>query len=252
MNPSVILKAVHLCKTYAAGGEQFHAVRNVSLDIREGEFTVIMGDSGSGKSTLLYVLSGMDAPTSGEIHFEGERIDRYKEKKMAAFRSRKIGYVYQSINLVPDLTLFENIALPGYIAGLGKAETEKRAAELMNEMEISPLRRRLPSQVSGGQQQRAAIARALIHSPSLLFADEPTGSLNHEHGVAVLDILTACNRRGQSVVMVTHDIKAAARADRLILIRDGRIGGELHFGEFPEANAAQREEMIFAFVTGKE
>ncbi|GGN91845.1 ABC transporter ATP-binding protein [Saccharibacillus kuerlensis] len=252
MNPSVILKAVNLCKTYNSGGEQFHAVRNVSLDIRQGEFTVIMGDSGSGKSTLLYVLSGMDEQTSGEIHFGGERIDRYKEKQMAAFRSRKIGYIYQSINLVPDLNLFENIALPGYIAGLGKSTVQKRAAELMDEMEIGNLRRRLPSQVSGGQQQRAAIARALIHSPDLLFADEPTGSLNYEHGAAVLDILSEYNRRGQSIVMVTHDIKAAARADRLILIRDGRIGGELDFGEFPEANTAQREEMIFAFVTGKE
>ncbi|MDO3408884.1 ABC transporter ATP-binding protein [Saccharibacillus sp. CPCC 101409] len=252
MNKPVILKAVNLCKTYSTGGEQFHAIRNVSLDIYEGDFTVIMGDSGSGKSTLLYLLSGMDELTSGEIHFGGDRIDRYNERKAAAFRSRQIGYVYQSINLVPDLTLFENIALPGYISGMSRAATERRAEELMAGMDIADLKSRLPSQVSGGQQQRAAIARSLLHSPALLFADEPTGSLNHAHGAAVLDILTRFNLLGQSIVMVTHDIRAAARADRLILIRDGRIGGELDFAEFPDADTTQREEMIFAFVTGKE
>ncbi|MDQ0660187.1 ABC transporter ATP-binding protein [Paenibacillus sp. W2I17] len=252
MSKKVIIRAQNLCKTYNSGGEQYHAIRNVDLDIYEGEFTVIMGNSGSGKSTLLYLLSGLDQITAGEVYFRDQRIDAYSERQMSDFRTRRIGYIYQSINLVPDLSIKENIALPGYIAGNKTKDIQSRAAELMNAMDIDGQRDRLPSQTSGGQQQRAAIARALINSPDIIFADEPTGSLNMEHGTAVLDILTDLNRKGQSVVMVTHDIKAACRADRLIYILDGKIGGILEFNTYDEHQIQDREAIIFALVTGKE
>ncbi|WP_145325900.1 ABC transporter ATP-binding protein [Paenibacillus xylanexedens] len=252
MSKKVIIRAQNLCKTYNSGSEQHHAIRNVDLDIYEGEFTVIMGNSGSGKSTLLYLLSGLDQITAGEVYFRDQRIDAYSEREMSDFRTRRIGYIYQSINLVPDLSIKENIALPGYIAGNKKNDIESRAAHLMNAMDIEGQSNRLPSQTSGGQQQRAAIARALINSPDIIFADEPTGSLNVEHGTAVLDILTDLHRKGQSVVMVTHDIKAACRADRLIYILDGKIGGILEFDTYDEHQIQDREAIIFALVTGKE
>ncbi|WP_200904523.1 ABC transporter ATP-binding protein [Paenibacillus sp. VT-400] len=252
MSKKVIIRAQNMCKTYNSGSEQHHAIRNVDLDIYEGEFTVIMGNSGSGKSTLLYLLSGLDQITAGEVYFRNQRIDVYSEREMSDFRTRRIGYIYQSINLVPDLSIKENIALPGYIAGNKTKDIQSRAAELMNAMDIDEQRNRLPSQTSGGQQQRAAIARALINSPDIIFADEPTGSLNMEHGTAVLDILTDLNRKGQSVVMVTHDIKAACRADRLIYILDGKIGGILEFDTYDEHQIQDREAIIFALVTGKE
>jgi len=252
LSKKVIIRAQNLCKTYNSGSDQHHAIRNVDLDIYEGEFTVIMGNSGSGKSTLLYLLSGLDQITAGEVYFHDQRIDAYSEREMSNFRTRRIGYIYQSINLVPDLSIKENIALPGYIAGNKKKDILSRVAELMNAMDIDGQRNRLPSQTSGGQQQRAAIARALINSPDIIFADEPTGSLNMEHGTAVLDILTAIHRKGQSVVMVTHDIKAACRADRLIYIQDGKIGGILEFDTYDEHQIQDREAIIFALVTGKE
>jgi putative ABC transport system ATP-binding protein len=252
LNKISIIRAQNLCKTYQTGSEQYHAIRNVNLDIYEGDFTVIMGNSGSGKSTLLYLLSGLDQVTAGEVYFQNQRIDTYSERELSAFRTRRIGYIYQSINLVPDLSIQENIALPGYIARNKKSEVQARAKQLMRDMDIHKQHNRLPSQTSGGQQQRAAIARALINSPDILFADEPTGSLNFEHGKAVLDILTEMNREGQSVVMVTHDIQAACRADRLILIQDGKVGGILEFDKYHEHQIPERESIVFAFVSGKE
>ncbi|WP_211269628.1 ABC transporter ATP-binding protein [Paenibacillus glacialis] len=251
MATKAIIRATNLCKTYSTGSEQFHAIKNLDLEVYEGDFTVIMGNSGSGKSTLLYLLSGLDSVTVGEVYFKEERIDSYKEKQLADFRANKIGYIYQSINLVPDLTFRENISLPGYIAGHSKKEVKRKALSLMKAMEIEGQQHRLPSQTSGGQQQRAAIARALINSPDVIFADEPTGSLNYDQGVAVLDILTDMNRKGQSVVMVTHDIKAACRADRLILIKDGKIADVLEFDKFENTHIQDREAIIFSCVSGK-
>ncbi|WP_214629019.1 ABC transporter ATP-binding protein [Paenibacillus agaridevorans] len=246
-----IIAARNLCKTYSAGNEQYHAVRNVDLDIREGEFTVIMGNSGSGKSSLLYLLSGLDNVTAGEVYFRDRRIDQFGERELSDFRAKNIGYIYQSINLVPDLTIWDNVTLPGYIAGQKKETIATRARELAHTMGIEGQLGRLPSQTSGGQQQRAAIARALINSPDVIFADEPTGSLNYDQGVAVLDLLSGMNKDGQTVVMVTHDIKAACRADRLIYIRDGKIGGILEFGKQGDMNAHDREALIFSFVSQK-
>lgn len=249
MSKASIIQTKNLCKTYSTGSEQFHAIRNIDLDIYKGDFTVIMGDSGSGKSTLLYLLSGLDSLTAGEVYFHQQRMDNFSEKELSNFRAKKIGYIYQSSNLVPDLTLFENIALPGYVAGTPKREVKQKALSLMQAMSIEAQRFRLPAEVSGGQQQRAAIARALINTPEILFADEPTGSLNYEQGVAVLDILTSMNNQGQSIVMVTHDIKAACRANRLIFIRDGKVGGMLEFDSFSLDQLQERESLIFSYIS---
>ncbi|WP_036604237.1 ABC transporter ATP-binding protein [Paenibacillus assamensis] len=249
---TVILKAEHLYKTYQTGNEEFHAAKDMSLDIYEGEFTVIMGSSGSGKSTLLYMLSGLDSVSSGSVYFKEQRIDQLSETQITALRSEEIGYVYQSINLVPDLNLYENIALPGHVAGRSNKDIRTKALYLLKLMNIEEQRDRLPSQVSGGQQQRAAIARALINSPEVIFADEPTGALNQEQGTIILDLLTEVNRDGQTIVMVTHDIKAACRADRIILIKDGQIGGILELGKYKPEQLQSREQQIFSFIAGKE
>lgn len=249
MSKATVIQTKNLCKTYSTGSEQFHAIRNIDLDIYQGDFTVIMGDSGSGKSTLLYLLSGLDSLTAGEVYFHQQRLDNFSEKALANFRATKIGYIYQSSNLVPDLTLLENIALPGYVAGTPKREVKHKALSLMQSMSIEAQRFRLPAEVSGGQQQRTAIARALINTPEILFADEPTGSLNYEQGVAVLDILTSMNNQGQSIVMVTHDIKAACRGNRLIFIRDGKIGGMLEFDSFSPDKLQDRESLIFSYIS---
>lgn len=249
MSKATVIQTKNLCKTYSTGSEQFHAIRNIDLDIYQGDFTVIMGDSGSGKSTLLYLLSGLDSLTAGEVYFHQQRLDNFSEKALANFRATKIGYIYQSSNLVPDLTLLENIALPGYVAGTPKREVKQKTLSLMQSMSIEAQRFRLPAEVSGGQQQRAAIARALINTPEILFADEPTGSLNYEQGVAVLDILTSMNNQGQSIVMVTHDIKAACRANRLIFIRDGKVGGMLEFDSFSSDQLQERESLIFSYIS---
>lgn len=244
----VMLEATNLCKSYSTGTEQFHAAKSVNLELYEGDFTVIMGSSGSGKSTLLYLLSGLDTLTSGEVYFKGQRIDEYSEKEITEFRS-KIGYVYQSINLIPDFTLLENVAFPGYVAGRSKNKVQHQAMNLLGMMGIAEQADRLPSQVSGGQQQRAAIARALINSPEVIFADEPTGALSQEQGTIILDILTEMNRKSQSIVMVTHDIKAACRADRLILVKDGNIDGILELGKYSVEQMKARESKIFKFMS---
>ncbi|MEK5029570.1 MULTISPECIES: ABC transporter ATP-binding protein [Paenibacillus] len=249
MPKTAILHTKNLCKTYSTGSEQFHAIRNIDLDIYQGDFTVIMGDSGSGKSTLLYLLSGLDTVTAGEVHFSQQRMDSFSEKELSGLRAGKIGYIYQNSNLVPDLTLLENIALPGYVAARPRREVKQKALSLMKAMSIEEQQHRLPAEVSGGQQQRAAIARALINTPEIIFADEPTGSLNYDQGVAVLDILTSMNAEGQSIVMVTHDIKSACRANRLIFIRDGQVGGVLELGAFTPDQLQDRESLIFSYIS---
>jgi putative ABC transport system ATP-binding protein len=245
----VILRGETLYKSYSSGAEKFDAVKNVDLDIFEGDFTVIMGSSGSGKSTLLYMLSGLDSVSTGSVYFRQQRIDQFSEEKMNKLRSESIGYVYQAINLVPDLTLFENIALPGYVAGRPKKEIRKKALSLLELMSIEVQQNRLPSQVSGGQQQRAAIARALINTPEIIFADEPTGALNQEQGAVILDLLTVINQQGQSIVMVTHDIRAACRADRVILIRDGQIAGDMELDKYKSEDLTIRENKIYSFIS---
>lgn len=246
-----IIKTSDLGKTYISDGEQFHAIKNISMEIYEGEFTVIMGSSGSGKSTLLYLLSGMDGITAGSVSFMDNPIGSFKERDMAIFRRKNIGFVFQAINLVPNLSIIENICLPGYLVNNNKKKVDEQAGRLMDRLEIGQLAKRLPARVSGGQQQRTAIARALINSPSVLFADEPTGSLNSQQGINVLDVLTEINHEGQTVVMVTHDFRAACRADRILFLRDGRIDGDMRLPRYSPEQLETREKQVFAYLTEK-
>ena len=246
-----IIRSVDLCKTYVSNGSSFQAIRHLNIEINQGDFTVIMGSSGSGKSTLLYLLSGMDEVTEGQVYFQEEKIHEMGEKGAARFRRESIGFIFQAIHLVPNLSLFENVAIAGYLLPCDRNSTRERAANLLQVMGLSDQAKRLPGQVSGGQQQRAAIARSLINSPAVLFADEPTGSLNSAQGQNVLDILTQVNQEGQTIVMVTHDIKAACRADRILFIKDGQIDGDLQLEKYHPEKGSQREQDIFDYLKGK-
>lgn len=247
---SVILKTKNLCKSFANDGEQNHVLNNIDLEIYEGDFTVIMGPSGSGKSTLLYSLSGMDKLTCGEIKYKNDVISNYNEKELTALRCGEFSFVFQQSHLVSNLTLFENIVVPGFLNKNKSAnEVKKRAESLIETMNLKGAKKRLPSQVSGGEQQRAAIARALINEPSIIFADEPTGALNRNNTNTVLDLLTKVNMNKQSIVMVTHDLNSAIRGNRILYIEDGRICGELTLSPFTEQDIKSREAQVNAWLS---
>lgn len=244
---NVVIRTENLCKSYIYGRNVQNVLKNISLEIYSGDYTIIMGSSGSGKSTLLYSLSSMDKPTAGSVELLGCDLSKLDEKKIAALRSREISFIFQNMNLLPDLTAFENIAYPAYLS-LSKDEANQRAKELLERFSLIEEQDKHPSEMSGGQQQRIAIARALAARPKIIFGDEPTGSLNSASGTQVLDMLTQLNEEGQSIVMVTHDIKACARGNRLIFLSDGRIDGDLSLGHYNPSGQAEREEAIFNFL----
>ena len=246
----ILLKAEDLCRSFASDGIQNHVLDNVNMEVYEGDFTVIMGSSGSGKSTLLYCLSGMDRPTSGKVWYKDREINGLKEKEMAHFRQSEFGFVFQQMHLVSNLTLFENVAVPGYLDhSKTTKQVRERADELLESFHVKEAKDRLPSQVSGGEAQRAAVARAVISSPGLLFADEPTGALNRKNTQEVLNLLTRMNENGQSILMVTHDIRTAVRAGRILYLDDGRIRGELTLPPFEEQDIRSRETQVTAWLS---
>lgn len=245
---SSIIKAKNLCKSFITGKTALNVIKNLNLDIYKGDFTVIMGSSGSGKSTLLYTLSGMDSPTSGTVNLLGNDITLMKEEELSSIRKKDISFVFQSINLLPDITVFENIAYCGYGVNKSKREVNDKTLKLLESLGLAEDKDKYPSEISGGMQQRVAVARAIINSPEILFGDEPTGALNSTAGEEVLDILSDLNNKGQTIVMVTHDLKAAARASRLIYLSDGRLGGELALDKFSKADYENREVLIFEFL----
>lgn len=246
-----IIKARGLCKSFILGKTANNVLKNINLDIYEGDFTVIMGSSGSGKSTLLYSISTMDNPSAGSLELLGKDITNLNEKEATEIRNKYISFVFQSINLLYDLTIKENITYTGYLNNKDKKSVNKKAEDLLNRLELKEIENKYPSEISGGQQQRVAIARALINTPKVIFGDEPTGALNSSTGKKVLDILTELNNEGQSIVMVTHDLKAASRASRLIYLKDGRIDGDLNLGKFNEKDLEGREEKIFEFIKSR-
>ena len=247
---NIILSAKGLCKSFAHNGGQIHILSHVDLDLYEGDFTVIMGASGSGKSTLLYALSGMDRATAGAVVYGGEDIVKMSENKLAGLRHTDFGFIFQQMHLVSNLTLFENVAVSGYLnKAKTAAEVRERTEKLLEQMSISHIKTHLPSQVSGGEQQRCAIARAVINSPKLLFADEPTGALNRRNTTDVLDLLTELNRSGQSILMVTHDLRAALRASRLLYLEDGKIIGELPLPPYDPNEEKSRETQVNAWLS---
>lgn len=249
----VILSAKDLSKSFANDGEQNHVLDHVDMELYKGDFTVVMGASGSGKSTLLYCLSGMDAATYGSVFYEDRDICTLKEKQMAALRAREFGFVFQQMHLVSNLTLMENVVVPGYLSGkMTQAEVKERAQQLLEKVNVSKAANRLPSQVSGGEAQRAAIARAVISDPGMLFADEPTGALNRKNTDDVLNLLTSLNRDGQNILMVTHDIRAALRANRILYLEDGQIRGELELPPYAEETVKSRETQVNAWLISME
>ena len=239
----VILEGRGIRKTFANEGKQVHVLTNVDIDIYKGDFTVIMGASGSGKSTLLYALSGMDRATSGHIRYtakSGKEIDVAKdsEKKLTELRIRDFGFVFQQMHLISNLTLMVNVCVTGYLnKEVSAQDTRTRAKELLDRMDLSDCTDHIPARVSGGQQQRCAIARAVINKPELLFADEPTGALNRKNTTEVLDLLSELSRDGQSIIMVTHDIKSAMRGDRILYLEDGNIIGDLKLTRYGEKDS---------------
>lgn len=246
-----IIKTQLLCKSFITDGEINNIIKNMDLDIYEGDFTVIMGSSGSGKSTLLYSLSGMDQVTTGKVFFDNEDITRMKEKEITRLRKNKLGFIFQCINLIPNLNVYENIVSPTYKTKIKRKAVEQRVENLMEKLELREHKHKFPNQMSGGQRQRAAICRALINKPKVLFADEPTGSLNSSQGESVLDIFTTVHAQGQSVVMVTHDLKAALRGNRILYISDGRIDGDLSLTEYGTDDLRQREDALYKFLKSK-
>lgn len=250
---NTVLSAKKLCKSFAHNGGQVHILSHIDFDLYEGDFTVIMGASGSGKSTLLYALSGMDRATAGEVIYNGNDIVKMKENDLARLRYTDFGFIFQQMHLVSNLTLFENVAVPGYLnKSKPAAEVRKRTEKLLEQMSVSHIKAHLPTQVSGGEQQRCAVARAVINSPKVLFADEPTGALNRKNTTDVLDLLTELNKDGQSVLMVTHDMRAALRANRILYIEDGKIIGELTLPDYNANDEKSRETQVNAWLTSLE
>lgn len=248
-----ILSAKGLCKSYAHNGGQNHILSHIDFELYEGDFTIIMGASGSGKSTLLYTLSGMDRATAGEVLYQNYNLVTLNEKKLAALRHGDFGFVFQQMHLISNLTLFENVAVSGYLNKSKAAfKVNKVANDLLEKMELSDVKTHLPSQASGGEQQRCAIARAVINTPMLLFADEPTGSLNRKNTTEVLNLLTELNHLGQSILMVTHDIRAALRATRLLYLADGKIIGELSLPPYNPEEEKSRETQVNAWLSSME
>lgn len=250
---NTILSAKGLCKSFAHNGGQVHILSHVDFELYEGDFTVIMGASGSGKSTLLYALSGMDRATAGSVVYRGEDLVTMKEKDLAKLRYTDFGFIFQQMHLVSNLSLWENIAVSGYLNKAKSAsEVQERTNQLLEQMGISHIKNNLPSQVSGGEQQRCAIARAVVNNPKLLFADEPTGALNRKNSIEVLNLLSELNVAGQSILMVTHDMRAALRATRLLYIEDGKIIGELTLPPYKSEEEKSREAQINAWLSSME
>lgn len=245
-NKDVILSGKEITKSYGDNA----VLQGISLELYAGDFTVIMGASGSGKSTLLYVLSGMDQPGGGKLCYRGQDITNASEKELTKLRAEDFGFVFQRTHLVSSLTLKENICMAGLICGsMSEKEVKEKTDMLILQMHLEKAKDRLPAQVSGGEAQRAAVARAVITKPVLLFADEPTGALNKANTEEVLDLLTMAHTEGQSVLLVTHDRDAALRGNRVLYLEDGIIMGELMLEPY-QGRKKEREQKLASWLEG--
>ncbi|GAA4510713.1 MULTISPECIES: ABC transporter ATP-binding protein [Nonomuraea] len=223
MSDEAVLKAINLVKIYSGGAVPVPAVRGVDLQVDAGEFVAVMGPSGSGKSTLVHMLGGLDSRTSGEIWLDGKRADTLSESAWALLRRKKIGFVFQFFNLVANMTVADNVELPALLAGASPREARERREDLLGALNLGDRADASPAQLSGGEQQRVALARALANQPSVLLADEPTGNLDSRNTRDVLRLLGRVHKDGQTIVMVTHDARVAALADRVVSLLDGEI-----------------------------
>ena len=235
-----IVGARELAKTYRLGNSEVQALRGVTLEVAGGEFVAFMGPSGSGKSTLLHLLGGLDRPSSGEVILDGQAISHLSDDDLTRLRRDKTGFVFQFFNLIPTLTVAENVGLPFLVAGRDPRSAENAAeiAAVLEWLELAGKERHRPDELSGGEQQRVALARALVMRPAVVFADEPTGNLDFTSGTEVLEhLFRSCVQREQTIVLVTHDAKAAAYADRVFFVQDGRILEEIVLGRREEHGA---------------
>ena len=222
-----MIEAVDVAKVYRRGRTEVRALAGVSLTVPKGEFLSVMGPSGSGKSTLLNLLGALDVPSSGSLRIDGRELSRMKDDELSAFRRERLGFVFQFFNLMPTLTALENVMLPGLLSGKARAELQRRAEVLLERVGLGGRTHHRPDELSGGEMQRVAVARALLSEPAVLLADEPTGNLDSRTGTEVLRMLREATReRGLTVVMVTHDQKAAEVGDRIVRLADGRIVGD--------------------------
>ncbi|MFD0673456.1 ABC transporter ATP-binding protein [Cohnella sp. GCM10027633] len=245
----VLLQTEKLCKTFSSGGVQQHVLKNVDITLMEGDFTVIMGSSGSGKSTLLYALSGMDKPTLGAIRYGTKNIAELSNDQLAKFRRNHCGFVFQQIHLLDNMSVLDNVLASGMLPGGNRRDIVDKAKALLVKVGIGEaLWNKFPSQLSGGEAQRVGIVRALINDPRIVFADEPTGALNSASGDGALDVFTSVNESGQSIVMVTHDMRTALRGNRVLYLRDGVIGGDLRLDPYQPASHPSRYERLTAFL----
>jgi len=245
-----LIKTKQLNKAFTIGGREQHVLRNLDLQIKKGDFTVIMGPSGAGKSTLLYALSGMDKPTGGSIQFAGTEIAGLSNDALAKFRRKNCGFVFQQMFLLDNMSVLDNILAAGLLVSGNKQAIVDRAKKLLTDVGLTKQEwEKFPNQISGGEAQRASIVRALINEPAVVFADEPTGALNSVAGAAALDTLTAVNEKGQSVICVTHDLSTARRGNRVLYIKDGVIGGECELGPYV-SGCKERRSKLTAFLDG--
>ena len=227
-----ILNVSGIQKIYTTrfGGNKVEALKSVSFDVEQGEYIAIMGESGSGKTTLLNILAALDKPTSGSVVLDGEDLSRIKESQVAAFRRDNLGFVFQEFNLQDTFTLEDNIYLPLVLAGKSNKEMQERLKPIAAELGITELLKKYPYEVSGGQKQRAAVARALITNPKLILADEPTGALDSKATDELLRLFAKINKAGQTILMVTHSVKAASHASRVLFIKDGEVFHQIYRG----------------------
>lgn len=243
-----VISARSLKKSFLTGDTEQTVFENLNLDIYKGDFTIIMGSSGAGKSTLMYSLSGMDRPTAGEVYFSGEKITSYSDDKLAVFRRKNCGFVFQQIYLLDKMSLMDNVLTAGALCEKDKKLTVRRAEKLFELVNIPQItRKKFPSQISGGEAQRAGIVRAVINNPKVVFADEPTGALNSHNSTAVLDVFTKLHSEGQSIIMVTHDKKTALRGNRVLYVKDGTVFGDCDLGTYT-CDDKERERHLDSFL----
>ncbi len=237
-----LLEVSNLKKIYTTrfGGQQVQALTDVTFSVEEGEFIAIMGESGSGKTTLLNILAALDKPTNGVVKLEGRNLTEIREREMAAFRRDNLGFVFQDFNLLDTFSIQDNILLPLVLSGKSPREMEQRLAPLSEKLGIRDLLKKFPYEVSGGQKQRTAIARAMITNPRLILADEPTGALDSKATDELLTLFAAVNREGQTILMVTHSVTAASRSGRVLFIKDGQVFHQLYRGEDTDRQFYQR------------
>lgn len=242
-----IITGTHIVKTYGKGAEQATVLNGVDIDIREGEFVAVMGPSGSGKTTLLFALSGMDEITEGAVRFGDKELAGLRENALADLRRTRMGFVFQQPTMLRNLNLLDNIMLPAVQNGKRiTAELASKARQLMIQTGIAGLENRGITEVSGGQLQRAGICRALINAPEILFADEPTGALNSKTAEEIMELLAAINQAGTAIMLVTHDVRVAARADRVLFTSDGKIVSGLTLPRFSGGDLEARGEKVLA------